>query len=398
MRVLVTAAARFIMSDDGHLWAPDTSHSYKLWSRYLDIYDEVNLLVRAKYSSTIPSGWKMATGSGVKAIPISYFIGPWEFIKKYRQIKKTINEALINVEAIHLRIPCSIGTEVWHLLPSARPYGVEVVADPYDVFAPGSVKHPLRPLFRWLFTKELKQQCFQAPAALYVTNTALQQRYPCPNYSIGGVSNVCLPEKALVSTSRLPRPQASCLRAIFVGTMDQLYKAPDILIDAVAICVREGLNINLVMVGDGKHRKELEAKAKAGGLEKRIFFPGQLASSEAVRAELDRADLFVLPSYQEGLPRAMIEAMARSLPCIGSTAGGIPELLSPEDMVTPGNATALAQKIREVLTNPKRMALMSARNLEKAKQYTDEILRHKRIAFYRYVHEQTEVWLRQAKK
>jgi glycosyltransferase involved in cell wall biosynthesis len=84
---------------------------------------------------------------------------------------------------------------------------------------------------------------------------------------------------------------------------------------------------------------------------------------------LDKADVFVLPSYQEGLPRAMIEAMARALPCIGSTVGGIPELLNQEDMIPPGNVAALADKIRSVVTNPERMNMMSARNWEKAKKY-----------------------------
>jgi glycosyltransferase involved in cell wall biosynthesis len=89
----------------------------------------------------------------------------------------------------------------------------------------------------------------------------------------------------------------------------------------------------------------------------------------------------------------MIEAMARGLPCLGSTAGGIPELLPPEDMVRPGDVTTLARKIRTVVTDPERLARMSARNLEKAKEYSEEALRERRTAFYRYVRERTEAWL-----
>ncbi len=274
-----------------------------------------------------------------------------------------------------------------------RPYGVEVVGDPYDTFAPGSVKHPLRPFFRWWFARQLRQQCTEAGAAAYVTKQALQQRYPCPNYSVG-VSDVDLPSGAFVTAPRPLRQDAHTFKLIFVGSLAQLYKAPDVLIEAVAACVQEGLDLKLILVGDGKHRAELEARSVALGLGKRVCFHGQLSTSDAVRDQLDQADLFVLPSYQEGLPKAMVEAMARSLPCIGSTVGGIPELLLAEDMVPPGDVDALTRKIREVVTDPERMVRMSARNLEKAKEYTFEVLREQQIAFYRYVRERTQAWLK----
>jgi glycosyltransferase involved in cell wall biosynthesis len=56
----------------------------------------------------------------------------------------------------------------------------------------------------------------------------------------------------------------------------------------------------------------------------------------------------------------MVEAMGRSLPCIGTIVGGIPELLPPEDMAPPGKTDSLARKIQEVLNSPARMAKMSA--------------------------------------
>jgi glycosyltransferase involved in cell wall biosynthesis len=268
------------------------------------------------------------------------------------------------------------------------------VGDPYDVFAPGSVRHALRPFFRRWFHRQLRRQCVNACAVAYVTEHTLQRRYPpAPGAFSTHYSSIELPDAALVAAPRSPQPQQRRFTLIIVGTLAQLYKAPDVLIDAVGVCVREGLDLQLVLVGDGKHRRELETQASALGLDGRVRFLGQLPAGEFVRAQLDQADLFVLPSHQEGLPRAMIEAMARALPCIGSTAGGIPELLPPEDMVPPGDVTALARKIREVVTNLERMIRMSARNLEKAQEYRDEVLNKRRTAFYRYVRERTEAWL-----
>jgi glycosyltransferase involved in cell wall biosynthesis len=90
----------------------------------------------------------------------------------------------------------------------------------------------------------------------------------------------------------------------------------------------------------------------------------------------------------------MIEAMARGLPCIGSTVGGVPELLAPDDLVPPGDVGALAGKIREVLSDSERVARMSKRNLEKAREYRQEIVRQRRDEFYRYLLRRTEEWQR----
>src|SRR4029079_12805478 len=103
----------------------------------------------------------------------------------------------------------------------------------------------------------------------------------------------------------------------------------------------------LVVVGDGKYRAELERRAAAMNIRERVRFAGYLEREEVTR-ELDAADVFVLPSRCEGLPRAVIEAMARGLPCIATNIGGIPELLEPRDLGTPGSVEMLSGAIVDV--------------------------------------------------
>jgi glycosyltransferase involved in cell wall biosynthesis len=396
MKVVVDLEHRFDRTPDGRVWT-QTTFPYSFWTRYLQVFESVRVVARVRDVANVPSDSKETNGERVSFAPIPYYIDPWQYLLKTWQVWRSARNAVNANDAVILRVASPIASPIQSMLrQTGRPYAVEVVADPYDVFAPGSVKHPLRPFFRRSSPRRLRRHCVQAGAAAYVTKEALQQRYPCPNFSVG-VSDVDLPERALVSSSRLPR-QGGTFNLIFVGTMAQLYKAPDVLINAVAACVQEGLDLKLTLIGDGKHRSELEARAKSLGLGERVSFLGQLSGGDAVMAQLDLADLFVLPSHQEGLPRAMVEAMARALPCIGSTVGGIPELLPPEDMIPPGDVAALANKIREVVTNPERMARMSARNLEKAKDYRDEVLCDRRNEFYRYVREMTEAWLKEKQK
>ena len=273
-----------------------------------------------------------------------------------------------------------------YLQKVGHPYAVEVVGDPYDVFAPGVVKHPLRPVFRRLFFRHLRRQCGNAHACSYVTERKLQLRYPPGRDSFSThYSSIELPSEAITKTARQFDPSKNRFSIVHVGSFSQLYKAPDVLIDAVARCNRGGMNIRLVMIGDGRTRPVLESRPAAKELGDRLRFLGQLPAGKAIRDELDKADLFVLPSRTEGLPRAMIEAMARGLPCIGSTVGGFPELVVAEDLVPPDDMQALAQKIQDVLTDNDRMKRMSRRNLEKAREYGNDVLHARRTAFYQHI-------------
>jgi len=393
MNVLIALEHRFDRTPDGDVWT-QTQFPYSFWQRYLEVFDHVQVVARIRDVPTVSSDCKEANGDGVSFTAIPYYIGPMQYLWRSLQIKRTAQQAVRPEDAVILRVGSIIASCIEPKLRAINhPYAVEVVGDPYDVFAPGSIRHPLRSFFRWWSPRKLRQQCARACASAYVTKHTLQTRYPCPNYS-AGISDVEISDEFLALTPRQFN-KVGTWNLLFVGSLAQLYKAPDILINAVAICVQEGIDLKLTMVGDGKHRSDLEAQVAALGLKERVCFRGQLTAGNAVQAELDQADLFILPSKTEGLPRAMVEAMARALPCIGSRVGGIPELLTDEDMVAPGSVDALASKIREVVTDPERMARMSAQNLEKAKDYRDELLQDQRIAFYRHVRQQTEAWLLQ---
>lgn len=382
-----------MLTPDGALWTPNSSLRYEFWTRYLYAYDEVHLLVQTEKQDAPPEGWNKATGEGVVAAPIPDFLTPKLLAQNFATVKKNVRETLAKTEAVHLRVGCFVGSVVWRELKKDRPFGVEVVADPFDSFAPGAFHHPARPLFRWWVPRELRNQCASACAATYVTKNALQRRYPAgPNAFATYFSDVDLSGEFLVDAPRAAPNADKRFNLAYLGTLAQLYKAPDVLIKAVGACAKGGVDLQLTLIGSGRHRDELAELAKSLGIADRVIFRGQLSGRDEVKAELDAADLFVLPSHQEGLPRAMVEAMARALPCIGSTVGGIPELLPAEDLVPPGDVDALSKKISEVLRDPQRMKEMSARSLETAREYEEGVLRARREEFYDYVKNKTAEW------
>ena len=395
MRVLVATESRFDRTPDGKCWNVG-SGGYEFWERYLEVFDEVRVLGRLRDVPVAPRSAVRADGPNVSLVPLPYHLGPWAYLRKYPSLRRAARRAADTQDSVIVRAPgAATALLVSAFGRSGRPYGVEVVGDPYDVFVPGGVRTVLRPILRRWMTNDIRRHCARACAVAYVTADFLQRRYPAsPAAYVASYSCIDLTDEAFVRDPRPIKPEGDTRHIVFVGSLEQMYKAPDVLIEAVAAACERGADLRLTMVGAGKHRGELEARAEARGLGNRVRFLGHLSSADAVRKELDAADLFVLPSRTEGLPRALIEAMARALPCIGSSVGGIPELLSPSEQVPPGEVDALSSKILEILGDRERCCRLSHENLQRARDYHVAALHPRRRAFYGAVKEATTEWQR----
>jgi glycosyltransferase involved in cell wall biosynthesis len=389
--VAVFLDQRFHRTPDGQVWT-DGAFTRKFFDRYLTVFESVRVVARVRDVGAIEGDWKPASGERVEFAPVPYYIGLFGYLKKRADVRRAIAASIRPHDAVILRVPGQVSTcAAAFLRRTGQPYAVEVVGDPFDVFAPGAVRHPLRPLFRHLFRYRLKKQVRAAAAASFVTARVLQERYPArPGAVATHYSSVELPDEAFVDHPRPPGRSSGRWRLITVGSLECLYKGPDVLLEAGARCVAAGLDIEISFVGSGRCLPETLNLAQRLGLSGRVRFLGQLAAGEAIRNELDRAELFVLPSRAEGLPRAMIEAMARAMPAIGSRVGGIPELLLDDELVSPGDAERLSEKILEVLNDAQRLCEMSARNWIRAREYADEALRERRTLFYSHLRELTE--------
>ena len=402
MRAFVATEQHFI-EYNGAVYMT-TVGAYSFWQRYLDVFDEVVVVARVEKRAVLPGRVIRADGDGVCFFPMPDYTGPWQYLRAWPVLRRRAREVAQRDGAFILRIPGAIGTLLWRWLKHyGKPFGAEIVGDPYDSLSPQSWKSRWAYLVRPWAVRQLKAQCREACCTAYVTREALQRRYPPGNgFSMNYSSLKELPESMLamrevdaIAALQGEEPREQWL--VFVGTLAQLYKGPDVLIRALGQCVEAGTDLHLTVIGDGRMRPELEMLTDRLGLTERVHFLGQIPSGEPVFEQLRRADLFVLPSRQEGLPRAMIEAMACGLPCIGSTIGGIPELLSPEDMVPPGDANALAQKISKGVAYLARMQSMARRNLAVAQEYRTEVLEPRRTEFYEWVWEATERWLARSK-
>ncbi|WP_295045175.1 glycosyltransferase [uncultured Paracoccus sp.] len=149
---------------------------------------------------------------------------------------------------------------------------------------------------------------------------------------------------------------------LFVGRLVPV-KGVSVLIRAFGGIARDVPQAVLTIVGDGPERAGLQRLVSHLGLQDRIRFTGA-RTQQQVAAHMAEADLFVLPSFAEGLPVVLMEAMASGLPVIATDIAGIPELVQDNAtgrLVAAGDEAQLAQAIRDCLADPKPALEMAGR-------------------------------------
>ena len=150
-------------------------------------------------------------------------------------------------------------------------------------------------------------------------------------------------------------------RVLFIGRLDAVKGGP-LLLDAFATVCHAHPEAHLTVVGDGPARAALETQAAQLGLASAVTFAGYRSQTE-VQGLLEQADMLVLPSFAEGVPMVLMEAMASRIPVIASRVAGVPELV--EDGVTgflvpPGDVASLTMRLNTLLGDPELCRTMGA--------------------------------------
>jgi colanic acid/amylovoran biosynthesis glycosyltransferase len=161
----------------------------------------------------------------------------------------------------------------------------------------------------------------------------------------------CGVDESFVQSENTAVPQAA--RLVCVGRLCE-QKGQLLLIEAAAKLASEGLAFEIVLVGDGEMRAEVDKAIVRHDLQSRVRVTGW-ANGARVREEIRAARALVLPSFAEGLPVVLMEALALGRPVISTYIAGIPELVETGEsgwLVPAGSVDALAAAMREALTAP----------------------------------------------
>lgn len=356
---------------------------YELWRRYVGVFGALTVCCRTRSGEDEErlGADRRSCGEGVSVVSLPDLSSPAGMLFRRKMAAAALKEALTGADLLIARLPSEIGLLAVRIARTLGiPYVTEVVGHAWDAYYHyGSLTGKL---YAPAATLRMRRAVRTAPYALYVTERFLQGHYPCTGHTIG-CSDVELawPLADHTSVDWKKGPE----RGLTVGMIAFLsvgYKGVDTALLAVRLLAERGIPIRLRILGGGD-AGSWKRLAIDWGVADRVDWCGTLPAGPRIAEWLDGLDLYIQPSRQEGLPRALVEAMSRGLPAFGSKAGGIPELLPPECLIRPGQAGELAELIGRAALDAEWRRELAHRSLETAARYARERLQGERQAFYR---------------
>lgn len=359
---------------------------YDFYQRYLRVFEELRIANRVIDEVELKKGRVLMEDPRIEIYPIPIFHGPIEYAKSYFAVGRAVNNAVLGCDAAILRLPSTVAQRISkQVINAGIPYATEIVFDARD--GANTANNLLEKLLWRIIDRQMRRICAKADGVSCVTEKYLQRRYfsKKPNHFESYYSTLHL-DRDFFTNARL-YPDKKVLTIAHVDLQIGLHsrKGTDIIIQALGWLKKEkGLIVNVQFAGDDwdNSTEKILEYAKEQGVEEQVSCVGMLSRSE-LTSFLDHADLFVLPTKAEGLPRVIIEAIAKGLPTITTPASGNPELISADYLVPFHDVMTLAQKIELLVTNREEYERVSKKNYERSLQYEGTKLQSRRDEFYR---------------
>ena len=365
---------------NGKYFDPSGSFSNEILSRYTDIFEEVRFISR-QVDSNREKVKVLPSLEGVEFIGVPNFMSIKTYYKKVEAVR-IIEQEVKAADCVIARVPSSVGSLVVKFAKKYnKPYLLEVVGCAWDALWNHSLQGKIIAPFKHYATQKIVKD---AKYVIYVTNEFLQKKYPTKGKSVN-CSDVALKEfddtvlKARIDKINNVKENSKIVIGT-IGAVNVKYKGQQYVIEALGKLKKQGITKYEYQLVGGGDQTYLKSVAEKFNVADQVKFLGAIPHDE-VFEWLDTIDIYVQPSRQEGLPRALIEAMSRGLPAFGAKTGGIPELLEPEYVFS--NTKKNIDEICSILKSftKEKMITQAKRNYNEAKKYDKEIIEKRRRQF-----------------
>jgi glycosyltransferase involved in cell wall biosynthesis len=350
---------------DGRLYA------YGPYAREIDLWADLfpRLVIAAPCRDAVPTGDCLPLARGDVSVRAQRETGGRSIAAKTKQVLALprltweLGRCMRSVDAIHVRCPGNLGLLGVVLAPMFSSFLIAKYAGQWSGY-PGEA---------WssrLQRALLRSRWWRGPVTVYGIVPG-QRPHVVPFFT----SVMSTDDMARARNAAASRSIESTLRVLYVGRLSAA-KNVDALIRAIAQLCASGVKLQCDIVGEGPERESLEELTRGLAVADHVSFAGGV-EFERVLGFYERADVLVLISDTEGWPKAIAEAMAFGVICVGSNHGLVAEMLGEGRgfTVAPGDAAALVRTLRQVASSRRDLTGMRARASRWAQQYTLERLK-----------------------
>ena len=352
------------------------------WNNYLLYFTDITVFGRL--SSNIKDKKVLSSGNQkVNFVLTSHLSSMPSLFFNLKKLVSQIEAEISKSDIVLVRLPSLLGfIGAYVAFRSGKKVIVEQVGNAKEAMkTQGSFLGKIIAPFFEIVNKHIVKK---ANYITYVTENKLQKDYPTKGVA-AGLSDVLIEKiinKEHIDYSRFNGRE---FKIGLIGGFDAKYKGQNILLQAIALLDNKIIeNISLYFVGKGNN-EWLSNIANNLGLLENIKFIGPKESGNEIFDFLLDMSLYVQPSYTEGMPRALLEAMSVGCPVLGSRVGGIPDVVSSTSIHNPGDYKTLSNQILKLYVNRELLLKESFRSIDMVQPFLKSNLDKKRDSFYREI-------------
>lgn len=355
------------------------------FQRYISVFSSIRIVAKV-YQTDDPSNYIPLDTTHIEVVELPPYRGLRQLmgmlpsvIKCYIGIEKGCDCSILKVVQIE-----SIFAVLFGRLK--KPYGIEVVNDPKSI----DNSHFIQKIVSVVAMKYFMRY---AKGVSYITKYVLQRKYPCRGMTKAGEEKgyfyTDYPTIDLFIKNEHPRKYTKPLEQIALLHVANVIvddsKGQTTVLRVIKELKDKKIEVQGVFLGEGDYVSELKKIAVDLGIEENVAFVGRIANKETLMEYYKDADLFVFPSRNEAQGRVNLEAQSVGLPCLASKVGGIVELFDEDYLFEPHDYKGFANKIMDLMENPKELEEMSRKNIESAKRFEYDSIKGKRANFYQSI-------------
>jgi glycosyltransferase involved in cell wall biosynthesis len=327
----------------------------------------------------------VSSGEGLEFELLADVNSPKNLVRNYDRVSASLEILVEEADAVVIRAVSDLGWIAYkHARAKGKPLAMEMAACAWDsTWNHGHYYGKAYAPIRFFRDKAITRN---ADYTLYVSQSFLQSRYPTKGKT-AVASNVRLKapnpemlEKRIAKIDATENDEISFVGLI--GTVGHKLKGIHVALKALARIEQRNPGRFIFRVLGPGNPEPYRTMAESLGLGHCVFFDGVVQTGPEVFAWLENVDVYIQPSYQEGVPRATIEAMSVACPVVASTAGGIPELIPEEWLHNPGDVNRLEIALEKMLSSRIHQKEAARTNFKRAQDYTSEKLMPIRNGFW----------------